>query len=68
MNVFIASTNQGKIKEIKAILGDHSLNLLSILDAEKLKKLNIVIKQDFEVIESGQTFQDNALLKAKAYA
>lgn len=68
MNVFIASTNQGKIKEIKAILRDCSLNLFSILDTAKLQKLGIIIDQTFEVVENGQTFKENALLKAKAYA
>lgn len=60
MNVFIASANEGKIREIKAILADTSLNLISVLDRPDLK--------DFDVEETGKTFQDNALLKAKAYA
>jgi XTP/dITP diphosphohydrolase len=68
MHVFIASANQGKIKEIKAILQGSALNLLSILDVEKLRALGLVIDQNFDVKENGQTFQDNALLKAKAYA
>lgn len=68
MNVFIASANPGKIKEIQAILADSSLNLLSVSDVEKLKDLNIEIDQNFDVAEDGQTFQDNAFLKAKAYA
>jgi XTP/dITP diphosphohydrolase len=68
MNIFIASSNQGKIKEIKAILADSSLNLLSILDVFELQKMGIEIASDFDVIEDGKTFQDNALLKAKAYA
>lgn len=60
MNVFIASSNEGKIKEIRSILADTSLNLSSVLDHSDLK--------DFDVEETGKTFQDNALLKAKAYA
>ncbi|MBU1033738.1 RdgB/HAM1 family non-canonical purine NTP pyrophosphatase [Patescibacteria group bacterium] len=68
MNIFIASANDGKIKEIKAILANNSLNLLSILDTEQLNRLGLSIDQDFDVIEDGKTFQDNALLKAKAYA
>lgn len=68
MNVFIASSNQGKIREINAILKNNSFNLLSILDTEKLKELNISIPQGFDVIEDGKTFKDNALLKALAYA
>lgn len=68
MNVFIASANQGKIKEIKAILDDSRFNLLSILDRDKLLKFGIKIAEDFSVVENGQTFGDNALIKAKAYA
>ncbi len=68
MNIFIASSNQGKIREIKAILADSSLNLLSILDVFELQKMGIEIASDFDVLEDGKTFQDNALLKAKAYA
>lgn len=68
MNIFIASANSSKIKEIKAILQDDSLNLLSVLDTAELAKLNINIPADFDVAEDGKTFQENALLKAKAYA
>lgn len=68
MNIFIASSNQGKIREISSILKSDFFDLISILDTEKLKKLNISIPQDFDVIEDGKTFKDNALLKARAYA
>lgn len=68
MNVFIASANPGKIREIKAILSQSGLYLLSILDQDELRDLGIEIKKDFDVVENGQTFKDNALLKAKAYA
>lgn len=68
MNIFIASSNQGKIREIKSILKHDLLDLVSVLDAEKLQKLGIVIPRGFDVIEDGQTFRDNALLKARAYA
>ena len=68
MNLFIASANQGKIREIKAILVDDSFYLLSILDKEILLKRGIQIPDDFDVVEDGKTFQANALLKAKAYA
>lgn len=68
MQIFIASSNQGKIREISAILQDKDLDLLSILDTDKLKKLNIKIPKSFDVEENGQTFKENALLKARAYA
>lgn len=68
MNIFIASSNQGKIREINSILKSDSFKLISVLDTEKLQELGITIPQDFDVIEDGKTFQDNALLKAQAYA
>ena len=68
MNIFIASSNQGKIREINSILKDDSFSLISVLDTEKLKELGINIPEGFDVIEDGKTFQDNALLKAQAYA
>jgi XTP/dITP diphosphohydrolase len=68
MQIFIASSNLGKIKEIRAILQNKDLHLLSVLDAAKLAQLQIKIPSNFEVEESGQTFHDNALLKAQAYA
>ena len=56
MEIILASNNQNKIKEIK----------------EKVKKLNInIISQkeagfDFEVPETGTTFEENATIKAEA--
>lgn len=60
MKVFIASANLGKIKEIQAILAGSAFQLLSVLDLPGFK--------NFDVEETGATFRDNALLKAKAYA
>ena len=68
MNIFIASANDGKIREIKTILAKSALNLISILDREQLRELGLSIVDDFDVLEDGKTFQENALLKAKAYA
>ena len=68
MNIFIASANKGKIKEIKKIFRDLEIDFLSILDVEKLAELGIEIPQNFDVEETGKTFSENALLKAKAYA
>lgn len=68
MRLFIASANQGKIKEIRAILKESSLELFSILDREKLHYLKIDIPLNFDVLENGQTFNENAWLKACAYA
>ena len=58
--ILIASNNQGKIREIKAILQDLPIEVLSIADFPALA--------DFEVEETGQTFSENALLKARSYA
>lgn len=68
MRVFIASSNLGKIREIKEILQDSALKLLSILDKQILNDLKIIIPVDFDVLEDGETFRENAFLKAKAYA
>ena len=58
--VLIATSNKGKIREIKHILGE-------------LKGLSLVLLSDihehgFDVVEDGDTFMANALIKAKAYA
>lgn len=68
MQVFIASSNLGKIREIKAILKKSAFEFVSILDKEILEELKIVIPEDFDVVEDGETFRENAFLKAKAYA
>jgi XTP/dITP diphosphohydrolase len=68
MRLFIASANPGKIREIQAILQDSELELLSARDEVELAALGVTIPAGFDVLENGQTFQENALLKAKAYA
>jgi len=68
MRLFIASANQGKIREIQAILHDSELELWSIRDEANLASLGVIIPTNFDVEENGLTFADNALLKAKAYA
>ena len=54
----VASNNPGKIKEIKAILGDMQLELLSP------REIGLSLKVD----ETGTTYAENAILKAKAFA
>ncbi|MFW5780233.1 MAG: RdgB/HAM1 family non-canonical purine NTP pyrophosphatase [Bacillota bacterium] len=54
-DIIIASNNQHKIKEIKQILGDFFDNIYS------LKEKGI----DIEVDETGKTFYENALIKAR---
>ncbi len=54
--MIFATTNQGKMKEIKAILGDIGEEILSLREAG--------ITAD--IVEDGSTFEENALIKATA--
>jgi XTP/dITP diphosphohydrolase len=58
--LLIATSNKGKIKEIKQILGD--------IKNIKIVLLSEIHGHSFEVEEHGKTVQENALIKAKAYA
>lgn len=53
--MIFATTNQGKVREIKAILGDIGEDILS------LKEANINV----DIVEDGRTFEENAIIKAK---
>lgn len=53
--IIIASHNENKIKEFRALFADTNWSVLSLKD----------IEYNEEIIEDGQTFQDNALIKAK---
>ena len=54
MDIIVATNNQGKVKEIKQILAPH--NVMSQSEAGI----------DLEVEETGETFADNAFLKARS--
>ena len=54
--MIFATTNQGKVREIKAILGDIGEDILS------LKEAGIYA----DIVENGSTFEENAIIKAKA--
>lgn len=56
--IVFATGNQGKVKEIQAILADTGFQVLS------LKEAGIVI----DVEENGDTYEENALIKARAAA
>jgi XTP/dITP diphosphohydrolase len=57
MKILLATRNKGKFKEVKAVLKESNITLLSLLDLE-----------DFtEVIEDQDSFQGNAYKKAKTY-
>lgn len=54
--MIFATGNMGKMKEIKAILGDIGEEILS------MKEAGI----DMDIVEDGNTFEGNAIIKAKA--
>lgn len=54
--IIFATTNEGKMKEIRMILADLGMEILS------LKDLNINV----DIEENGKTFEENAIIKAKA--
>ena len=54
--IIFATGNQGKIKEIKAVFSDFQGEILS------MKEVGI----DCDIEENGKTFEENALIKAKA--
>ena len=56
--MIFATGNQDKIKEIRAILGDIGEEILS------MKEAGI----DLDIVEDGSTFEENAIIKAKAVA
>ncbi len=58
LNLVIATTNKGKIKEFRNLLKDLPVNLLGLDDFAYIS----------EVEETGKTFAENAELKAKYYA
>lgn len=53
MKILVASSNQGKIKEIQEILNEYEII--------SLKEINCEI----DVVEDGKTFEENAIKKAK---
>ncbi|MDP3881082.1 MAG: RdgB/HAM1 family non-canonical purine NTP pyrophosphatase [bacterium] len=58
--LLIATRNKGKIPEIKAKLDGLDFEFVSLEDVE-------AIPDDFDVEETGKTFEENAILKARAY-
>lgn len=56
MTIVLASTNQGKIKELKALLPEYEI--VTMKD----------ILGDIDIEEDGNTFQENAIKKAKTIA
>lgn len=56
MKLLLATTNRGKINELKGILGEQQIELVGLDAADST-----------EEIETGATFVENALLKARHY-
>lgn len=56
--IIFATGNAGKMKEIREILGDLGYEILS------MKEAGI----DVDIVEDGATFEENAIIKAKAVA
>lgn len=54
--LIFATGNEGKMKEIRAILGDLDYEILSSKEAGV----------DIDIVEDGETFEENAIIKAKA--
>ncbi|MBE5965724.1 MAG: XTP/dITP diphosphatase [Lachnospiraceae bacterium] len=54
--IIFATTNEGKMDEIREILKDMDIELLSLKDAGL----------DPDIVENGKTFEENAIIKAKA--
>ncbi|MBH1940494.1 XTP/dITP diphosphatase [Mobilitalea sibirica] len=53
--IIFATSNEGKMKEIREILEDLDIELLSLKD----------VGYDADIIEDGETFEENAIIKAK---
>lgn len=58
MKIIFATGNEGKVREVKQILGDLNIPVISMKEAG--------ISSDAE--ENGKTFEENAVIKAKAVA
>jgi XTP/dITP diphosphohydrolase len=55
VSILLATTNQGKLAELRRILGDQRIAVVGLNDSAT------------EEIETGSTFAENALLKARHY-
>ena len=62
--ILVASANSNKILELQTVAGRYGLNLLSPLVLSREQNLGPLP----EVEETGETYQENALLKAKAFS
>ncbi|MBQ3782986.1 MAG: XTP/dITP diphosphatase [Lachnospiraceae bacterium] len=58
MKIIFATGNQGKMREIREIMADLNMDILSMKEAGC----------DVDIDENGTTFEENALIKARAIA
>ena len=58
MRIIFATTNEGKMKEIRMIMADLGIEVLSMKEAG----------HEADIVEDGQSFEENAIIKAKAIA
>ncbi|MCR5801453.1 MAG: XTP/dITP diphosphatase [Lachnospiraceae bacterium] len=56
MRLIFATGNKGKMREIREIMEDTGFEILSMKEAG----------QDPDIVEDGQTFEENAMIKARA--
>lgn len=59
LEIVVASSNAGKLAELRALLADLPLTVKSAREA---------LGRELDVVEDGETFEANALLKARAVA
>ena len=58
MRIIFATTNEGKMKEIRMIMADLGVEILSMKEAGC----------SLDIVEDGSTFEENAIIKAKTVA
>ncbi len=59
MKILLASGNKGKLREMRALLTGLDIEIVSPDDVGLI---------GFDVVEDGATFEENAMIKARAYA
>jgi len=59
LTIVLATSNHGKIQELRALLADLPVQFLSVAD---------VLGEQPTIVEDGATFEANALIKARAVA
>ena len=56
--IIFATTNQGKVREVKMMMEDFGVDFVTMKDAGI----------DIDIVEDGKTFEHNALIKARTIA